>query len=128
MPRFNQTILAGNLTRSPELRTTGEGKSVASFVVAVNGTKEGETLFMRCVAFEKTADRAAKYLKKGDPVLVSGRLRESAWETEGQKHKQVSLTVEKLQFLRSPAPGESGLEEEGADPDPFVGEVAGDVP
>lgn len=103
---YNHTTLMGYLTDSPVRRATKGGDPVAAFKVAVNGIpskKEGvepEVLFMPCVVFGQKADAAAKYLEKGSPVLVDGRLRQNLWEKDGVKHSRTELVVSKLQFIR----------------------------
>jgi len=62
---------------------------VATLRVAVNSGKNKsgvkETLFIDSVVFGKTAENCDKYLKKGDPVLIEGKLREHKWESEGRR-------------------------------------------
>ncbi len=118
MPSYNHTILVGNLTDDPEVRVTTDGKPVSTFTVAVNRPApkepengEKEVLFMRCVVFGKTAETSGKYLKKGDPVLVTGRLRENRWEQGGQKRSRTELIVGAVQFLKSSGKMEELVEE-----------------
>lgn len=105
MPNYNHTVLVGNLTAVPENRVTETGKRVTTFTVAVNGSVRkdkggGEVLFMPCVAFDSLADIAGKYLEKGDPVLVTGRLRENKWDQDGQKRSRIVLIAGVVQFLK----------------------------
>ena len=102
MSNYNHTILVGNLTKDPEVRVTESGKKMTTFTVAVNSLvrKEqggGEVLFMPCVAFDNLAEAAGKYLDKGDPVLVTGRLREdggSARRNSGSGVRRPSLLMD----------------------------------
>lgn len=87
MNAINVTV-TGNLTADPELRFTANGVAVASFTVAVNervrnGDKwdDGPTSYMRCNAWRELAEHVAESVTKGDRVMVSGVLRERAWET-----------------------------------------------
>ena len=80
---FNRIILIGNLTRDPEVRYTPGGTPVTTISIAVNSrykqgddTKE-EVLFINAVVFGKQAESCGKFLNKGNPVLVEGRLRET---------------------------------------------------
>jgi len=80
---MSPTIIAGNITDDPDLRSTQGGQSVANTVVstprvpdwASNCWKDGETIFLRCTAWWAAAENAAQSLHKGDRVLVAGRLR-----------------------------------------------------
>ena len=124
MPSYNHTTLMGHLTADPEKRITSAGKPVTTFTVAVNGPpskdpdREDEVLFMPCVTFGKTAEAVGKYLSKGDPVLVDGRLHTDRWEQEGEKKSRTVLRVGLVQFL-----GKKGNSE--GDPE---GAADGDLP
>lgn len=103
---FNKVILMGNLTRDPELRSTSGGQSVCSFSIAVNrtwtnqaGERQDAVDFFDCVAWGKLGETIERYLNKGRPVLVSGRLSTSSWEQEGQKRSKVEITVEDFNFI-----------------------------
>ncbi len=111
---FNKIILIGNLTRDPEVRYTPQGTSVCSFGIAVNRkykqgdeTKE-EVTFVNIVVFGKQADTCGKYLNKGNPVLVEGRLQERRWETDdGQKRSKYEVVAQSVRFLPRKAPAAS---------------------
>lgn len=103
---FNKVILMGNLTRDPEVRYTPQGTSVCNFGIAVNRKyKQGdemkeEVTFINIVVFGKQADSCGKYLGKGNPVLVEGRLQEQRWETEdGQKRSKHEVVAQQVRFL-----------------------------
>ncbi|HSX32963.1 MAG TPA: single-stranded DNA-binding protein [Candidatus Saccharimonadales bacterium] len=103
---FNKVILMGNLTRDPEVRTTPNGQSVASFGLAVNrtwrsadGTQQESVSYIDCVAWGKTGEIIAQYVQKGRPLLVSGRLEQRSWEKDGQKHSKVEVIVEDFNFV-----------------------------
>ena len=102
MASLNVVVLLGNLTRDPELRTTSQGTSVASFGLAVNRryrqgdeTKE-EVCFIDITCFGRQAETASEYLSKGNLVTIEGRLQWRSWETpEGQKrskHEVIAIT------------------------------------
>lgn len=108
MSSFNRVILMGNLTRDPELRVTPNGNSICKLGLAtsrVYSTKDGErreeTTFVDIDAFGKQADVIAKYMKKGRPILVEGRLKLDQWEADGQKRSKLSVVLENFQFLGS---------------------------
>jgi len=118
MANFNKVILAGNLTRDPELRYTPKGTAVARITLAVNrkwksetGELKEEVTFVDVDAFGKTAETIGQYLKKGRPILIEGRLRYETWEDKQTKQKKSKLGVvlENFQFLDSGGGrGESG--------------------
>jgi single-strand DNA-binding protein len=118
MPSHNHTILVGNLTADPEVRVTTAGKPVTTFTVAVNRPAskeqengEKEVLFMPCVVFGKAAEASGKYLKKGDPVLVTGRLRENKWDQDGSTRSRIVLIAGGVQFLKANGKREENVEE-----------------
>jgi len=103
------TILYGNLTRDPELRYTASGASVASFCVAQNevwktpsGEKKEHVNFIDVEVWGKAGEAVAKYITKGSPILVEGRLRQDRWETEtGDKRSKIKVVAHKVEFLGS---------------------------
>jgi single-strand DNA-binding protein len=110
MASFNKVILAGNLTRDPELRYTPKGTAVARLGIACNrkwrsetGEMKEEVTFVDVDAFGKTAETIGQYLKKGRPILIEGRLRYDTWEDKQTKQKKSKLGVvlENFQFLDS---------------------------
>lgn len=98
---INQTILMGRLTRDPELRSTGSGKSVVSFSIAVDRQSGDETDFFEITAWEKLADLIDQYLSKGSKVLVQGRLQQDSWDDKdtGKKRSKISITANDVTFL-----------------------------
>jgi single-strand DNA-binding protein len=112
---FNKVILMGNLTRDPELRNTPSGQSVCNFGLAVNrtwrdanGQQQEAVSYIDCVAWGKTGEILSQYLQKGRPVLVSGRLDQRSWESEGQKRSKVEVIVEDFNFVDSGRGGDAG--------------------
>jgi len=100
MASFNKVILAGNLTRDPELRYTPKGTAVAKLTLAVNrtyttesGEKKEEVSFVDIDAWGRQAEVIAQYMKKGRPLLVEGRLKQDTWEDKNTKQKQSKLKV-----------------------------------
>jgi single-strand DNA-binding protein len=101
----------GNLTRDPELRVTPKGTSIASFALAINrdwksesGEKQTEVTFVDIEAWGKQAEVIAKYLTKGRPLYVEGRLKQDQWEDKqsGQKRTRMKVVLESFQFLGGP--------------------------
>jgi|SRR5882672_5342455 len=122
MANFNKVILAGNLTRDPELRYTPKGMAIAKFGLAINRTWKNETgeakeevTFVDIDAFGKQAETLAKYMKKGRPLLMEGRLRLDQWDDKqtGQKRSRLGVVLENFQFM------DSGRNDEGGSPDGF---------
>jgi single-strand DNA-binding protein len=112
MVSFNRVVLAGNLTRDPELRFTKEGVPVAGFGLAVNRvrSKSDEVDFFDVSAWRELGEAIANYKKKGDPVLVEGRLQYRSWKAQdgsGAKRSKVDVVADNVQFLGSGA-GEGG--------------------
>jgi len=115
MANYNKVILAGNLTRDPQLSYTPTQTPVVDFGMAINrtwrgqdGQKNEETCFVDCRAFGRQAETINQYLSKGRPVLVEGRLYFSSWEKDGRKHSKLRVTVENFQFLGSAQGGQGG--------------------
>ena len=107
MRGFSKSIITGNLTRDPELRSTPNGASVCSFSVAVNrtyrdasGEQKEDVSFIDCSAWGKLGEMISQYAKKGTGVLVSGRLDQRSWEdkTTGSKRSRVEIVVEDFNF------------------------------
>lgn len=102
MVSLNRVVLAGNLTRDPELRLTTNGVAVCDFSVAVNRTRSRseEADFFDVTAWRETGEAVANYKVKGDPILIEGRLQYSRWEVDdGTKHSKVKVVAEAVQFL-----------------------------
>ena len=107
MPNLNQVIISGRLTRDPELRYTQSGVPVLSARLASNtffrgadGEWKQETAYVGMVAWQALAERCFEQLKKGSPVVASGRLHSSEWETgEGEKRSMLELRADRVQFL-----------------------------
>ena len=113
MVSFNRVILAGNLTRDPELRFTNDGVPVCSFGLAVNRvrSRNEEVDFFDISAWRELGETIANYKKKGDPILVEGRLQYRTWEAQdGSKRSKVDVVADNVQFLggRADADGATG--------------------
>jgi single-strand DNA-binding protein len=93
MPNLNKVMLIGRLTRDPETRHTAGGNSVTNFVE--------ETTFVDVEAWGKTGETFARYMKKGRPAYIEGRLKLDSWEKDGQKRSKLLIVMEEFQFLDS---------------------------
>lgn len=90
---MNKIILIGNVTKDPEIRYTQNEKVYTTFSLAVN-RRNKETDYFNCIAWEKTAELIAQYVKKGSKVGVSGRL-----ETDKVEEKYFTkVIVEEISF------------------------------
>ena len=111
MVSFNRVILAGNLTRDPELRFTNDGVPVCSFGLAVNRvrSRNEEVDFFDISAWRELGETIANYKKKGDPILVEGRLQYRTWEAQdGSKRSKVDVVADNVQFLGGRADADGG--------------------
>ncbi|MCJ7776725.1 MAG: single-stranded DNA-binding protein [Sedimentisphaerales bacterium] len=133
MANFNKVLLMGNLTRDPQLSYTPNQTAVVDFGLAVNrrwkgqdGENKEETCFVDCRAFGRTAENINKYLTKGRPLFIEGRLTFNSWTAQdGTKRSKHRVTVENFQFLGGPR-GAGGAEEEVDEKIPEAKEEGGD--
>lgn len=123
---INHVSISGNLTRSPELRSTTGGTSILSFGIAVNervkngstGEWEDHPNFFDCVMFGKRADSLSRILDKGMKVAVSGRLRYSSWEKDGQKRSKVEVIADEIDLMQR---RDGAGDNRGSNPDNYSG-------
>lgn len=103
---LNKAILAGNLTRDPELRSLPTGAKVCSFGIATNrywkdkdGSAQRGTEFHNIVVFGRQGETSAQYLKKGQQVLIEGRIQTRSWEDQkGEKKYRTEIIADTVQF------------------------------
>jgi single-strand DNA-binding protein len=103
---LNKVLLIGNLTRDPELKALPSGIKVASFSIATNRTWKGvdgerkeETQFHNVVIFGRQAETVSQYMKKGNSLLVEGRLQTRSWDgQDGQKRYRTEIVADRVQF------------------------------
>jgi single-strand DNA-binding protein len=113
---INRVVLTGNLTKDPDVRSTGNGLSVCKLRLAVNsrrrnnstGDWEDKANYFNVTVFGRQADSCGQYLRKGRPVGIDGRLEWSEFEVEGQKRQSVDIIAENVQFLGSREDADSG--------------------
>ena len=114
---INRVVLTGNLTRDPELRFTSNGIPVCEFGIAVNRvrSKSEEVDFFDITAWRELGETIANYKKKGDPILVEGRLQYRTWEAQdGSKRGKVDVVADNVQFLGRAGDGGEGGAPSGA--------------
>lgn len=109
MASVNKVILIGNLTRDPELRYTPKGSAVCEVGLAVNrkyklesGESREEVTYLDVTFWgNKGGETIAKWLKKGNPIYVEGRLQLDTWDDKvsGQKRSKIRIIGEEFQFL-----------------------------
>lgn len=122
---INRVILAGNLTRDPEVKRLANERQVASFALAINrrwrdgdGQLHEDVTFVDLETWGRNADLAQQYLHKGDPCCIEGRLRLDQWnDSNGKAHSRLKVVVDQLQFLSTqprPAPSSKHAENQQA--------------
>jgi len=123
---MNKAFVLGNLTRDPELRQTPNGQTVCTFSVATNrvftdssGQKQKQAEFHNIVVWGRQAEVVNQYLKKGNPVLVEGRIQTRNWQDQqGAKHWKTEIVLERFEFVGSRREGgtpnrEGGIPDDG---------------
>lgn len=97
---MNYVGLMGRLTRDPELKQTSTGKSFCRFSIAVRKqfVKDGVD-FINCVAWDKTAELINTYFKKGERILIQGRINTGTYEVNGEKRNSFDVLVDQIDFI-----------------------------
>ena len=143
MASFNKVILMGNLTRDPDVRTTGTtGMKVARLGIAVNERRRDRTgqmqdfpVFIDVDAWDKLAELCGQHLVKGCSILVEGRLQMDSWEKDGVKHQKLKVRANTIKFLTrgdrmgGPGPQQQGpasQQQDAFQPQPSAGSLDGD--
>jgi single-strand DNA-binding protein len=108
MAAVNKVILIGNVGKDPEIRYTPSGSAICNISVATtrswkdktSGDKQEETEWHRCVFYDRLAEIAGEYLKKGKPIYVEGRLKTRKWQNkEGQDVYTTEIIAHEMQML-----------------------------
>jgi single-strand DNA-binding protein len=115
MVALNKVVIAGRLTKKPELRKTPGGVSVTDLLVAINreftnqcGEKQNEVCFVDVVVWGRQAENCTRALDCSSAVLVEGRLQLDVWHgKEGDKRCKLRVAGERIQFL-DPKPEQNG--------------------
>ncbi len=124
---FNKTILMGNLTRDPEIRSLPSGQTVTNFGLAVNetwtdkssGEKREEVCFVDVDAWGRQGEVVLEYFSKGKPILIEGKLKFRTWEADdGSKRSKHSVTLDRFSFVGS-RNDSNGASSEDLDDVPF---------
>jgi single-strand DNA-binding protein len=107
---LNTVMLAGHLTRDPQLRSLANDRTVVSFSLAINrrfkgadGEVKEDSTFVDCEAWGRTAELVGQYLAKGSACYLEGRLKLDSWEDkEGGKRSRLKVVADNVQFLGKP--------------------------
>lgn len=127
MASLNKVMIIGNLTKDPELTYTPRGAAVATIGLAINrsyttesGERKEETTFVDVELWNKLAELAGEYLRKGNSVFIEGRLKLDSWEDKqtGQKRHRLRIAGESMQFLTPKNAGQQGSEDSRPTPRP----------
>jgi single-strand DNA-binding protein len=116
MASFSKIIMLANLTRDPESRVTPTGMSICKFGLATNrkfkskdGQDREEVCFVDVDAFGKQAEAIQKYFRKGDPILIEGRLKLEKWQTDGGENRSKhGIVLETFTFVKGHGGDDNG--------------------
>lgn len=128
---MNKIILAGRLTRSPELKTTNTGTEVMSFSLAVDRAyqKNGEEKqvdFINCTAWQKTAVFINQYFQKGDGIIIEGRLESRKYvDKDGNNRTAFEVVIDRVEFPQSKKASNNRPESAPTAPAPVTPSSAG---
>jgi single-strand DNA-binding protein len=120
---YNRVMLAGNLTRDPQVRFFANERAVADFGLAINrkyktndGQLKEETTFVDVEAWGRTAELVGQYLTKGRGCFIEGRLKLDSWDDKesGQKRSKLKIVADSVQFVDSQRGGQGGGAPAGA--------------
>lgn len=114
---MNKIILIGNLTKDVELNfTAGSGTAVARFTVAVARMKKGESDFINCISFGKTAETIAQYFFKGSKIAIEGHIQTGSYDAkDGTKRYTTDVIVDRFEFVGSNKNDKGGQVENNQD-------------
>jgi len=147
MASVNKVILVGNLGRDPEVRYSPSGAAICNVSIATtsswkdkaSGEKREETEWHRVVFYNRLAEIAGEYLKKGRPVYIEGRLKTRKWQDKdtGADKFTTEIVADQLQLLgnREGAPAAGGTSTPrpaaagaGSAPSPNFADMDDDIP
>lgn len=114
---MNRITIIGNLTRTPELRTTQSGKNVCTFTVAVNRRGGDQADYFRVSAWSALGENCQKYLDKGSKVAVIGSVSVSTYTANnGENRANLEVIASEVEFLNSKTEGAQTAEKTAAQP------------
>ncbi len=104
----NVVTLIGNLATDVELKTVGDDKRVAKFLLAVDRrSKEGGADFVWIAVWDRQAELCERFLAKGRRVAVDGYLRSRTWDDRGKQRHEIEIVARTVQFLSPPPEGDN---------------------
>lgn len=123
MASINKVILVGNLGQDPEVKYMPSGGAVTNISVATtdswkdkaSGEKRENTEWHRVVFFNRLAEIAGEYLRKGSQIYIEGNLRTRSWEDNGVKKYSTEIVVRELQMLGSASSNSGGQSDRPAE-------------
>ncbi|PKQ15754.1 MAG: single-stranded DNA-binding protein [Actinobacteria bacterium HGW-Actinobacteria-7] len=107
---INRVVITGNLTRDPELTSTGSGMAILKMGIAVNDRRKNQQSgewedvpnFFDVVVFGQRGESISRFLSKGSKVAIEGKLRWRSWETpEGDKRSKIEIIADDIEFMSS---------------------------
>ena len=104
---INSVQLGGNLCRDPEIKYSAAGTAICTIDIANNrgyttktGEKKNETSFIPCTLFARSAELVSETFKKGDRILIEGRMSQETWESkDGQKRSRIKIVANNFHFV-----------------------------
>ena len=115
---INRVCISGNLTRDPEMRSTGSGMAIMQLRMAVNdrrknaqsGEWEDAPNYVGVVVFGQRAESLSRYLSKGSKIIVDGKLRWSEWDDKntGEKRSKLEVVADDIDFASGRGEGGGG--------------------
>lgn len=125
---MNCINIMGRLTKDPIIRTTGTGKSVTQFVIAVDdGYGENKkTYFFDCVAWQHTAEFVSKYFTKGQQIALTGKLTRRQYKTQqGENRTATEIVVQEVSFCGTKPQNRSNADDNAHD---YLDDIPDDLP
>lgn len=119
---YNKAIIIGNVTRDPEIKALPSGAKVTSLSIATNrvwkdqtGAKKEQSDFHNIVVFGRQAETVAQYIRKGNMLMVEGRIQTRSWDgADGKKNYRTEIVADRVQFGPKSS-GQSGTTIKGSD-------------
>lgn len=108
---LNKIQLIGHVGKDPEIKMTSTGNKLVSLSFAVTERKEQPTVWFSLKFWEQKAEMIANYVKKGDPLFVTGAVSLDEWERGGEKRSQISVAVQDFRFLKKKSNSSAPKEE-----------------
>lgn len=111
---MNKAILLGRLTGDPEIRYTNNGKAVCTFTLAVDRGKDAGADFIPVVLWDKTAETCGNYVKKGQRLLIEGKIQVRSYENDkGEKRRITEVVGSRMEFIEKASNADNSFERMG---------------